>query len=839
VESRRLARLIESATMLSRPLISSSFIRRLAALVLFVVLTVAALAAIRFWPREPLSTRIASSTAVFDRQGQLLRLTLADDQQYRLWTPLEQVSPEFIEALLLHEDQYFYRHFGLNPAALVRAAVSTYSGGARVGGSTITMQLARLMYDLNTRSVGGKLVQIARALQLELCYSKHDLLEAHVNLMPYGGNVQGVGTASLIYFGKSAQRIGLAEALTLVLIPQSPARRTPNGDEPADLRAARERLFARWGESHPKTAHQYVSVPLRYGRLSDLPFAAPHFTDRVLADAASGARQTRVVAQSDALPFRPLEGTSNNTAARKSRTFLGTTAEHGTATRQAPILETTLDLPLQRLVERVLTGYVREQNKIGIHNAAALLVDYRDLSVRAMVGSADFHSAAISGQVNGTLAKRSPGSALKPFIYALAIDQGLIHPLTVLKDAPTAFGPFSPENFDGRFIGPITATDALIRSRNVPAVALSAQLAQPNLYQFLHSAGISQMASEQHYGLALALGGGEVTMEETAMLYAMLANRGQLSQLRHFADEPLTTGPRLLSEEASFMTLEMLKSAPRPDDPFTRKQDRLRVAWKTGTSWGFRDAWTAGVFGPYVLVVWVGNFDGHGNPAFVGVRAAAPLFFRLVDAIAINDPKLVEPVFRQPPRLQRVDVCSASGDLPNAECPQTASTWYIPGVSPIRISQVHRRVWIDTRTGKQACPPYDPATTRSVVYEFWPTDLLQLFAQAGMPRRRPPAPAACQRDISSGTPPRITSPVTSATYTVRATRIGSESIPLSANADSEVRRLHWFVDETYIGTGAPGIAIGWAPQRSGRYIVRAVDDRGRADSRELNVALVR
>ena len=281
------------------------------------------------------------------------------------------------------------------------------------------------------------------------------------------------------------------------------------------------------------------------------------------------------------------------------------------------------------------------------------------------------------------------------------------------------------------------------------------------------------MASENHYGLALALGGGEVTMEEMAMLYAMLARRGGLAPLRHFADEPMIDGPRLLSEEASFMTLEMLRSAPRPDDPFTRKQDRLRVAWKTGTSWGFRDAWTAGVFGPYVLVVWVGNFDGEGNPAFVGVQAAAPLFFRLVDAIALNDATLVEPIFRQPPRLERVEVCSASGDLPNADCPQTTGTWYLPGVSPIRISQIHRRVWIDSRSGEQACPPFDPATTRSEVFEYWPSDLLQLFAQAGMPRRRPPPAARCQRDVPGGTPPHITSPVTSATYTVRASRMSA------------------------------------------------------------------
>jgi penicillin-binding protein 1C len=777
------------------PPVSQRFKRRLAVTALASLLIgMSALVLIRHWPRDPLSARIPSSTAIFDRQGRLMRLTLASDQQYRLWTPLEKVAPEFIDALLLHEDQHFYRHIGVNPAALVRATVSSYTGGARLGGSTITMQLARLMYDLNTRTVGGKLIQMLRALQLEACYSKHDILEAHINLMPYGGNVQGVATASLVYFNKSPDRLALAESLSLVLIPQSPMRRGPRAQEPPALLAARERLFQRWCETHPAAtaANQYVSLPLAYRRLSDLPFLAPHFTNQVLANAVH---------------------------------------QHH--------IDTTLDLRLQGIAERVLAGYVREHANIGIHNAAALLMDTRDMSVRALVGSADFHSAAIDGQVNGTLAKRSPGSALKPFIYGLAIDQGLIHPLTVLKDAPTSFGAFSPENFDARFVGPITATDALIRSRNVPAVMLSSQLAQPNLFQFLRSAGVSRMRSAQHYGLALALGGGEVTMEETARLYAMLANRGQLAELRYLQDEPKRSGPRLLSEEASFMILEMLKSAARPEDPFTRRQDRVRAAWKTGTSWGFRDAWTAGIFGPYVLVIWVGNFDGHGNPAFVGVQAAAPLFFRMLDAITTSDPQLAEPIFRQPPRLARVEVCSASGDLPNADCPQTVQTWYIPGVSPIRTSQIHRRIFIDTRTGQQACPPYDPKYTRSEVYEFWPTELLQLFAQAGMPRRRPPASADCQRDVPSGTPPRITSPVIAATYTMRMTRGDTDSIPLTANADSEVQRLHWFVDETYIGTAIPGIAIGWNPTQAGHFVVRAVDDRGRADTRELNVAVER
>lgn len=219
----------------------------------------------------------------------MLRLTLANDQQYRLWTSLDEVSPELVAALLLHEDQHFYRHFGFNPASLLRAAVSSYSGGARVGGSTITMQLARLMYGLNTRTIPGKLEQIARAVQLELCYSKRELLEAHLNLVPYGGNIQGVGAASLIYFGKPAARLGLAESLALVLIPQSPARRAPSGDEPQELRAARERLFARWVQMHPDAAAmtQHIAMPLHFGELGDLPFRAPHFTDYVLQQAAS------------------------------------------------------------------------------------------------------------------------------------------------------------------------------------------------------------------------------------------------------------------------------------------------------------------------------------------------------------------------------------------------------------------------------------------------------------------------------------------------------------------------------------------------------------------------
>ncbi|HEX2584728.1 MAG TPA: penicillin-binding transpeptidase domain-containing protein, partial [Steroidobacteraceae bacterium] len=452
------------------------------------------------------------------------------------------------------------------------------------------------------------------------------------------------------------------------------------------------------------------------------------------------------------------------------------------------------------------------------------------------IGSAGFFNSSISGQVNGTTAKRSPGSALKPFIYALAMDQGLIHPLSVLKDVPTSFGAFSPENFDGRFAGPISATQALIRSRNVPAVTLSSKLGNPSLYQFLQGAGVSQMQSAQHYGLALALGGGEITMEELTTLYAMLANHGQLQPLRYRVSDKQNEGTPLLSDAASFMVLDMLQQNVRPDDAAASRHGDVHIAWKTGTSWGFRDAWTVGIVGHYVLAVWVGNFDGSSNPAFIGIQAAAPLFFRMTDALQSREN--MKDIYLPPRKLKHVEVCAASGDLPNAACPQIVSTWFIPGVSPIKVSDVHRRVMIDTRTGTMACPPYDMQHIRSEVFEYWPSDLAQSFAQAGMPRRAPPV-NRCSTVVNADndSTPHITSPVTSVTYTLRM-HGESQSVPLACHLAADSKQVFWFVNAGYVGDGVAGVAIPWTPPHSGHFVISAVDDQGRSDSRNLDVEYV-
>ena len=508
--------------------------------------------------------------------------------------------------------------------------------------------------------------------------------------------------------------------------------------------------------------------------------------------------------------------------------------------RGEPELITTLDLRMQRLLERHVRSYVERQKRVGVTNAAAMLVDTRDMGVKAAVGSADFFNDAIAGQVNALTAKRSPGSTLKPFIYALAIDQGLIHPLTVLKDGAQSFGGYTPENFDGRFIGPLTATEALNRSRNLPAIALAAKLEKPSLYDFLRAAGVGRLAPENHYGLALVLGGGEVTMEELVQMYAMLANHGESKPLRTLADEKPARGDRLFSEEAAFMVLDMLAQNPRPDTGISSGiAASLPVHWKTGTSNGFRDAWTVGVFGPYILAVWLGNFDNSPNPALVGIQMATPLFFELINSINAAQPGLHSRLLQQPPNLSRVEVCAASGDLPNADCPQRAQTWFIPGKSPIRVSTLHRKLVIDNATGLVACPPYKPARTHTEVFEFWPSDMLAIFHQAGLPRRVPPArsPRCANAAEDGGTPPQITSPLRTVTYTLRLSKADEQTVPLQATVDASATEVYWFAGEQYLGKVPRGRALPWQPASPGHYLLRAVDDAGRSDSRDVTISI--
>ena len=758
----------------------------------------AAFAAWILLPKPELYGDISFSTLVTDRSGQPLKLLPAADGRYRLFVALDDIAPVAREATLLYEDRRFYRHPGVDPIALARAAWTTYVARERtVGGSTITMQLARLRFGLDTRSPLGKLVQSARAVQLERHYSKARILEAYLNLAPYGGSVEGIGTASRIYFDKPASALQPSEALALAVIPQNPTARFPGTAEGrAKLGAARDRLLAiRRASAPPEDPESMARAGLEptFRAPSELPSRAPHFV-------------------------------RDHVAVRAER-----------------VIRTTLDLEAQTMLERHIHEHVVRRRRDGITNATAMLIDHQRMEILALVGSADFFDDTIAGQVNGVRAPRSPGSTLKPFLYALALDAGLIHPMTLLEDAPRRYAAYTPENFDRGFLGPVFARDALIQSRNVPAVSLLAELGVKAFRDWLADAGVDNLRHPDEYGLALALGGSEMTMTELVRLYAMLANGGIRRELNSARGQPggSPAGRRLLSAEASYLVLDMLRDVPRPGAVPVSLRQRSPVAWKTGTSFGFRDAWSVGVVGRYVLAVWSGNFDGRGNPALVGREAAAPLFFAIADTLLARTPAR-QFAANQPGaalNLRRVDVCSTTGDLPGSHCPSTTRAWFIPGVSPIKVSSVYRAIPIDPATGLRSCRP--GPDTRQAVYEFWPSNLHAVFRRAGIAIRQPPAwSPECSLELTaaSGQAPRIRSPQPALVYHAPGASDAPASMLFSAVADGDARTLFWFVDNHLVGRAGPNENYLWTP-RPGRFTVRVVDDLGRADAVSIRVAM--
>jgi penicillin-binding protein 1C len=758
--------------------------------IILVALFVSGCVILFFAPTPPLLDDLSFSTAVFDEKHKLLRLTLNNDDKYRLFTPLANIDPQLINATLLQEDQYFRWHYGINPLAMINAAYQTYVlHSRRIGASTITMQLARLRFGINSKKLSGKIEQIIRAVQLEMHYSKDAILEAYLNLAPYGGNIEGVGAASLIYFNKDIKKATLSEALTLSIIPQNPTHRTPKNTR---LKEIRDKLFLRWVQHYPEDAKKkaLLDLPLEMHNVSTLPFIAPHFVNGLLND------------------YSQLPQTIN----------------------------TTLDARLQKILERVTHNYIKRKSNIGAYNAAVLLVDTRDMGIKGMVGSADFFNNTIGGQINGTETKRSPGSTLKPFIYGLALDQGLIHPATVLKDVPRSFGSYNPENFDYDFMGPIKARDALVLSRNIPAIFLASQLGKHNLYQLLNEAEVTNLKSESFYGLALTLGGAELSMSELTSLYAMLQNEGVWRPLRKQVTEPPSSGKRLLSPEASFLVLDMLKNTPNLDSSYNNTASKSSVSWKTGTSSGFRDAWSVGTFGPYVLTVWIGNFDNKGNPAFVGKNIAAPLFFELIDAIKQESGPLPDrEKYPTSMNLVQVEVCKASGMLPTRYCQDTEMSWFIPGKSPIQTDTIYREVAIDNKTGLRTC--HFDENTHFEIYEFWPSDLLKIFKQAGIQRRIPPFyEPDCALSGNLGLRPQITSPQSENSYIMRANSTHNDQIPLSAVTDADVKHLYWFINDAFLAKTRPDQAFFWHA-KPGKFVIRAVDDHGLSDARDITVQL--
>jgi penicillin-binding protein 1C len=702
-----------------------------------------------FLPHPPLLDDVPFSAVARDRNGALMRLTTASDQRYRLPVRLNEVPPDLLLAVLTLEDHRYRSHFGVDFGALIRASIDFVQGHPRSGASTLTMQVARLRFHLHTRSVIGKLGQIYRALEIERHYSKDQILEAYFNLAPYGGNIEGIGAASLIYFDKSPAKLSRQEMLALAVLPQSPARRTPrDGLEPAALIEARRRLNKLlWNDP-------LADLSLRYRQPKDLPYLAPHLVQRVLKN-------------------------------------------------QGGEIRLTVDAGIQRVTVDEIQKFLASRQSSGLNNAACLLVDTRSMDVLASVGSGSFWNSVIKGQNDGTKQLRSPGSSLKPFVYAMTLDRGLIGPSTLLYDVPGRFGNYLPENSDGKFDGPIPARLALVRSRNLPAVTLASRLGQDALYQFLESAQVHGLNQTNNYGLSAVLGTVEISMQDLVRLYAGLANHGRVKALRVKMSDPADSGIRLLSEEAAFITLDMMSTGEAgiklPTAP------TVNIPYKTGTSTGFRDAWCTGVIGRYVLAVWVGRFDGRSNPSLTGRAAAVPLFIRLASRLAEERKITVVPLSPPPgANLRQVDVCSVSGCLPGPYCAHTKKEWIIPGVSPITRCHIH------TAAGTEA----------------WDSEAEHFFETIGLARK--------SSDGTDGNEELHIVPM-ARDVSWQANQATSERvIPLRARTAAGAKEVYWFANRDFIGAAGSGETFYWSPA-PGTYTIAATDDRGQSDSVQIIV----
>jgi penicillin-binding protein 1C len=556
-------------------------LRRTGLVALAISLTFAAMAAALVILLGPLPLREANdvSATIVDRHGKLLRAYAMPDGRWRLPVhAASDIDPTYLKLLLAYEDRRFYSHGGVDLLALGRAAFQLATSGHVVsGGSTITMQLARLMEPRRQRSISAKLRQIVRAIEIERQMSKDQILDLYLAMAPFGGSLEGIRAASIAYFGKEPKRLALSEAALLVALPQSPESRRLDR-HPSAARAARDRVLDRMVEdrviSDSDAAMAKVAPVPRLRK--PMPILAPHSSDLAMA-----------------------------------------------ALKNTPVIALTLDASLQQTLETLARDRAAS---LGPNISIAILVaDNASGDVLARVGSPDYFDDRRAGQVDMTRAVRSPGSTLKPFIYGLAFEDGFVHPESLIDDRPIRFGSYAPENFDMTFQGTVPVRKALQMSLNVPAVALLDRVGASRLSSRLKQAGAHlELPKDETPGLAMGLGGVGITLQDLVQLYSGLARLGnarpllEIQSRRDEAREP----QRLLDQVAAWQVGNVLLGTPPPENGVHN-----RIAFKTGTSYGYRDAWSIGFDGRVTIGVWVGRPDGAPVPGIVGRTAAAPILF--------------------------------------------------------------------------------------------------------------------------------------------------------------------------------------------------------------------
>lgn len=722
-----------------------------------------------------------------DSDEKILHAFLNNQDKWRMKTELSEITPTLEKAIVYKEDRWFRWHFGVNPFAIMRAGVrNVFTGRRTSGASTITMQVVRLL-NPQTRTYFHKFLEIFRAIQLEVHYSKDEILQFYLNLVPYGSNIEGIKSASVLYFQKSPDVLSLAEVMALAIIPNRPSslRLGVNNDYILKERNRWLNEFKELQVFHNQDIDDALSEPLNVQR-HEAPKLAPHLSIRLKQE-------------------NPNEANIHSSLIRNK----------------------------QLTIEKIVQNYVTRLYAMNIHNAAVMVINNKTHQVESYIGSADFNNPVDGGQVDGVRAIRSPGSTLKPLLYATAFDLGIITPKTAINDVPTNFGGFEPENFDKLFHGKVTIEFALANSLNIPAVKVLKEITTPVLVEKLKRADFQAVKKNaEKLGLSLVLGGCDVTLEELTNLFSSFSNEGNFQKAKYINNSNQSEIQRLripseseiTSKESTYLITQILSQITRPDLPnnYDYTYRMPKIAWKTGTSFGKKDAWSIGYNANYTVGVWIGNFSGEGVPELSGANIATPLLFDIFNTIEYNSSAKW---FKSPEGIALRKVCAESGDVPSEFCTNQITDYYIPSVSKMTPCTHLRNVYIRPDTQISYCSHCLPDS--GAVRKLYPNHAPELVSwyetKHILYEKIPPHNPQCERVFQENAP-QIVYPVDGSKYILD--KKDTQKMMLNCQVSNDVKVIYWYINDKLLQKSEPNTKVFFTPE-AGKLKISCSDDKGR------------
>jgi penicillin-binding protein 1C len=703
-------------------------------------------------------------------------------------TELNEISPLLRKTIVAKEDKYFYYHPGVNPIAVGRAFFKNLFRMKRTSGaSTITMQVARAL-EHRPRTIFSKTIEMFRAFQLEWKYSKDEILQMYLNLVPYGGNIEGVKAASFLYFRKNPDHLSLAEITALSIIPNRPSSLVigKNNDLIVQERNRWLQKFAEDKVFTQKEIEDAVAEPLTATR-GVVPHYIPHLAYRL--------------------------------------------KKHG-----SHFIQTNIDLNTQLKTEKIVEDHVRTQRLHNIKNAAVIIIDNKTHKVISYVGSSGFYDTLDGGQVNGINAIRQPGSTLKPLLYAMCFDEGLLTPKTVLSDVSVNYQGYAPENYDQKFAGYVTVEYALEHSLNIPAVKSLQLLGHEKLIHKLSLCNFRQIQKDQRkLGLSMILGGCGTTLEELTGLFSAFANDGMYIPPAYTQGSLANRRVQVISPSANYMVNEILTKIDRPDFPLNwGSTERMpKIAWKTGTSYGRRDAWSIGYNKHFTVGIWVGNFSGVGVPDLSGANVATPLLFKIFNTIDYDSDA---EWFTQPDDIEIRQVCSETGMIPADHCTNRITDYFIPLISSTQPCNNYQEIMVSPDEKVSYCKSCAPeAGYKKKWFKIIEPDMQSWYADNRISFEKVPLHNPDCEMIFKGNAPFITSPANGNEYLIN--KKDPEPLQLTCKTANDVSKVYWYINNKFYKSSNAGEKQFFVPEE-GPVKISCTDDKGRNRDIKITVKYV-